>query len=123
MDNGIGHTVAMFAAIAFVALVALAHNKINNPSPPPPEVATDTASDQGKRSNGSAGPRGDVDHGTGDDVYIPDTEPDVLYASRVGWYEDDPINPGATHVYYVPRDLWEAAQEEPLPRWKAWLGL
>lgn len=121
--------IALYAAIAVAVLIYVV-GKIRNPSPPPPDGATDSTADQAKRSTGNAGPRGDVDHGLDeDDAYIPDEPPDVLYASRVGWYEDD-IDPetglktGRTHVHWVPRRVWEDAQgDEPLPAWRRWLGL
>lgn len=111
MDNGIGHTVAMLAAIAVVALVAAIHHKIQNPSPPPPEGAPDERGEQGKRGNDSTGPRGDVDHVQSSN-YIPPEEPDIIQASRVGWHETDPEQPTRTHIHWVPRAEWEAAQDD-----------
>ena len=119
MSGGIAHTMALLAAVALMVVVSTIREKIHNPSPPPPEGPADMAGEQGKHASGGEVPRGDVDH-VQSGSYIPPEPPDILYASRVGWYEDDPERPGHTHVHWVPRAEWEAAQEEP-DRRPGWL--
>lgn len=66
MDSGIAHTVAMVAAVGFIALIAggraVLAAKIWNPSPPPPGEDSDSPREQGKRRVTPNPSRGDVDH-------------------------------------------------------------
>jgi len=122
--GGIAHTMWMLAAVVAMVAVSLVRHKIENPSPPPPEGATQVGDDQAKRTESETGPEGDVDHDGNE--YIPPEDPDIITASRVGWHEDDPDNPARTHVYWVSRAAWERSRAEPdeqLPRWRVWLGI
>lgn len=133
MDSGVGHSIALLAGIAVFIVVVTILNKIHNPSPPPPEEGGNHGSepsDQDRNGGGSDDPRGDVDHARPSwaGTHIPNEPPDIILASRVGWYEDDPEDPARTSTYWVTRHDWDhrndrgGDDESDVPRWLSWLG-
>lgn len=130
---GVAHTVAMLAAIAVMVALSTIKSKIDNPSPPPPEEGGGVDHDQAKHSGSPTTPRGvvDLERKPWEQTYVPPEPPDIVQATRVGWYEDDPENPARTHIHWVNRADWEASENagrggddgKVTPRWLDWLGL
>jgi len=127
-----GREWAIAAAVVVALLIHLGskyRDKIHNPSPPPPGETPATAGEQGKHGSDDDGARGDMDHGrpSWEGDYIPPEPPDLTQPTRVGWYEDDVDGPGRTHIHWVSRQRWEAAQADAedaeMPWWRRLIGL